>query len=335
MILFTRPRHRHGTYAILLLLVLGVLYGFSFSLDFTPKEPPVYGVTFSKQHAQHLGLDWQETFLALVDDLGVRQFRIAAYWNDLEWPDNSFHFDELDWQIKHIRERGGSVILAVGRRLPRWPECHVPEWARGLPEEVQQQQVLDMIPHVINRYKNDPTITQWQVENEPLLPFFGECPKSDVAFLKKEIAAVRELDNRPIMITASGEFGDWSESGLLGDVLGVSLYRIVWKPVLNHISYPLSPAVYALRQSFTRGQGVQNIILSELQLESWSPNSQSTEPLQEQFRSMNPKLFKENIAFARRSGFHEMYLWGAEWWYWLKKQNHPEMWEIARTLWHP
>jgi hypothetical protein len=48
---------------------------------------------------------------------------------------------------------------------------------------------------------------------------------------------------------------------------------------------------------------------------------------------MNPDKLKENVAFAQKVGFPEAYLWGAEWWYWLKtEKNHPELWETARTI---
>jgi len=39
------------------------------------------------------------------------------------------------------------------------------------------------------------------------------------------------------------------------------------------------------------------------------------------------------VEFAKKVGFPEIYLWGAEWWYWLKiTQNHPELWDTAKEL---
>lgn len=327
------PRPKNARYVILGLLTFGILYGLSFLLDFTPNTPVQYGATFSKQQADHLGVNWQDAFIATLDDLHIDTLRLVAYWNDIEWPDDAYHFEDLDWQIEQVRKRGGSVTLAMGRRLPRWPECHMPDWAVGLSNQEQQEKILDLLPVIVERYKNDPTIVRWQVENEPLLPFFGECPSPDRDFLQKEVAVVREHDSRPIMITASGEFGDWAGSGVLGDVLGVSLYRIVWKPVVEHISYPLPPAFYALRQWYVRTSGVQDIILSELQAEAWSPDAHRDTSLQDAYKSMNPELLKQNVAFARRSGFNEIYFWGVEWWYWLKtNQNQPAMWETAKSI---
>jgi hypothetical protein len=46
---------------------------------------------------------------------------------------------------------------------------------------------------------------------------------------------------------------------------------------------------------------------------------------------MNPKVFSQNVAYARSVGFADNYLWGVEWWYWLAKQkNDWGMWQAAK-----
>jgi len=48
---------------------------------------------------------------------------------------------------------------------------------------------------------------------------------------------------------------------------------------------------------------------------------------------MNPTLFREGMEFARQTGLDTFYLWGAEWWFWLKDQHdNPLMWEEAKKL---
>ena len=43
--------------------------------------------------------------------------------------------------------------------------------------------------------------------------------------------------------------------------------------------------------------------------------------------------FNEMIGFAAKTGFDTQYLWGAEWWYWLKKNGHTnDHWDRAREL---
>jgi len=37
--------------------------------------------------------------------------------------------------------------------------------------------------------------------------------------------------------------------------------------------------------------------------------------------------------YARDTRLPKQYLWGAEWWYWLKEEHdHPEFWERAQEL---
>ena len=56
-------------------------------------------------------------------------------------------------------------------------------------------------------------------------------------------------------------------------------------------------------------------------------------PVEDQLEHMNSKLLSENVSFAKKVGFPEIYFWGTEWWYWMKvKQNHPEIWEEAKNL---
>ena len=41
----------------------------------------------------------------------------------------------------------------------------------------------------------------------------------------------------------------------------------------------------------------------------------------------------DNIEFAKKTGMKEIYVWGVEWWYWMKeKQNQPEIWSEAKKL---
>lgn len=328
-------QHPLAVITITILVGFAIFWSILFKLDFSvPEESISYGVTFSKPHAEMLNLDWKNTLTAALDDLKIRHFRLSAYWNEIEPQDDHFDFEALDWQIEQISKRGGTIILGVGQRLPRWPECHTPAWAEKLDRGEQQQKILQMIPVLISRYEDEPAIIRWQVENEPLLPFFGRCAPPDENFLKKEIALVSRMDRtRPIMTTASGELGDWDRTGKYVNVLGVSLYRTIWKPLIGYFDYPIPPGFYKLRAQATLNV-VHKIVLSELQAEPWLPGEPLNLPVKEHYQSMNPKLFNATLDYARATGFDEMYLWGVEWWYWLKTaHNMPEMWEATRGLW--
>ena len=43
-----------------------------------------WGVAFSKMFATEMGLDWRETYLAILDDLRVKRIRLPIYWQDVE-----------------------------------------------------------------------------------------------------------------------------------------------------------------------------------------------------------------------------------------------------------
>jgi hypothetical protein len=114
-------------YIILFLLVLTAIYHI---LAYRSKPAEVkYGMSYNVPYALELGLDWQETYIDMMDDLGVERLRLAAHWTLVEPKKDVYDFSYLDFQLEEAAKRGVSIILGVGRRLPRWPECHVPEWA--------------------------------------------------------------------------------------------------------------------------------------------------------------------------------------------------------------
>ncbi|MBI4142591.1 beta-galactosidase [Candidatus Uhrbacteria bacterium] len=321
-----------------LAMTVGVLFlGYAILWLFPPATAtPEWGVTFSQPHASWLGLNWRDVYGALLDDLHVRHIRTSAYWNWIEDRDDGWRFDDLDWQLDEAARRGATVILAVGRRLPRWPECHVSDWARMLPNVRQQEELLEYVRTVVERYRGHPALARWQVENEPLLSVFGECPPPDRAFLEREIALVRSLDPaHPILLTDSGELSMWMRTAALGDVLGTTMYRVVWNPLVGYWSYDrlIPPAFYRLK-ALLAGKPASRMIIAELQAEPWIPKGQLRDtPIPEQRSSMDADRLRRHAAFARATGFSEAYFWGIEYWYWLNaKQHDPSLWDAARTI---
>ncbi|MBN1584863.1 beta-galactosidase [Candidatus Uhrbacteria bacterium] len=317
--------------AFFLSLALGLLLVRAIALNLGLEERPVtFGATFSKPYAEQLGLDWKTALTDSMDELGIIHWRIPAYWDELEPEPWSYDFSVLDWQLEEISKRQGTVILAIGRKLPRWPECHVPEWAKYLPEEVIRQRLLKAMEATVIRYRDNPTVTVWQVENEPFFPF-GECPKPDADFLKQEISLVKSLDARPVMVTESGELSTWVRAAGLADILGISTYRVVWSRYFGNLYWPVTPNSYRHRAEAI-GPLVRKTIISELQAEPWTDGPIENIPLDRQTDIMDPKRLMSNVSFARRMGMDEAYLWGVEWWYWLRQHDRPEMWETAREL---
>jgi len=56
-------------------------------------------------------------------------------------------------------------------------------------------------------------------------------------------------------------------------------------------------------------------------------------PISEQFNFFDYNFFKDTISYAKEAGFDEYYFWGAEWWYYLKQNGRPEIWNEAKKLW--
>lgn len=184
------------------------------------------------------------------------------------------------------------------------------------------------------RYRDRQAIEYWQVENEPFFPF-GKCPPLDKDFLQQEIDLVKSLDpNHPVIITESGEWSPWIFAAQYGDLGGTTLYRTVWVEELGiYFTYPLPPVFYARKAFLIKKLFNKRVICGELQAEPWRPKLLYDVPLKEQKKTMNLSQFKKNIDYAKKTGLDTFYLWGAEWWYWLKqKKNQPQIWNQAKQL---
>ena len=137
------------------LLFLLILFFSLFFIGSVPQADKIaWGVNFSQKHSQSLGLDWKENYLALLDDLKVRNIKLAAHWDLIEPQENQFNFQDLDWQIEKAEEKGAKLVLAIGMKTPRWPECHVPEWAKSKSKQEQQEEILKMLENILLRYKD-------------------------------------------------------------------------------------------------------------------------------------------------------------------------------------
>ncbi|MBU3901436.1 endo-1,4-beta-xylanase [Patescibacteria group bacterium] len=314
-------------FLIIILLLAGAL-AYLGRATADPNRPITWGATFEKEFAKNLGLSWPAAYLAIFDDLKIKNIRIAARWTDVEPREGEYNFTDLDWQIEQAAIRNVKVILAVGQKLPRWPECYIPGWAAG-----NQDALLKYIETTVNQYKDNSVIYAWQVENEPFL-LFGECPKFDVKLLDAEIALVKKLDSRPIIITDSGEFSLWVSAAKRADIFGTTLYRRIWHEYLGFFEYPIPPSFFRVKERITRwfvGQAKPFIVV-ELQGEPWTHKQIYEISPEEQIALLSFKEFGETLDYAKQAGFNEYYFWGVEWWYYLKENNHPEYWEYIKNM---
>lgn len=317
---------------LIIVLIIVVIYSLSWLISFDNDKQFRYGVTFSQTYSEYLGLDWKEVLTATLDDLQVQNYRLVAYWDRIEIGPGIYDFKDLDWQLNEVEKRGGNVVLAVGLRAPRWPECHIPSWAKNLtPEQINEANKI-YLDNVINRYVNNKTIISWQVENEPFLEIFGECQKQTVEQVEQKVKAVKKISDKKIAITDSGELSTWLPTIKIADDLGVSLYRRVRQPIVGYFNYPLPPIFYSLRaRLLNKFYPNKNIYISELQLEPWINKGIIEATFSEQKKAMSEKHVSDSINFARKTGMDPIYFWGVEWWYWMKLKGFPEYWETVKS----
>ncbi|MFZ2804138.1 MAG: hypothetical protein WA001_02865 [Patescibacteria group bacterium] len=302
----------------------------------TETKDVTYGVTFSAPYAQSLGLDPEHVLTVALDEIGIRRFRIPAYWKTLEPTQGTWDFSSVDQELSDISQRKGTVVLAVGEKLPRWPECWQPDWWKKLSTADQEKTTLNYLETVVTRYRDNPTINAWQVENEPHFSY-GDCKETDPNFLKEEIALVRGLDpTRPVYTTDSGELSLW----LLGsevDKLGVSVYRVVRNPMLGKFNvryWFVPPYLYERKADILKLFGLKDLYVSEFQMEPWSNTDLPHTAIDDQLSSMNLTQMQSNFWFAQHMGIHTIDFWGLEWWVWMNdKWGHPEFLQAAEAFW--
>jgi len=312
---------------------------------FVVKRPQVqkdinYGITFSNKYAQELGLDWKETYLEILDDLRVKNLRLIAYWDDIEKVEGTYDFSDIKWQLEEARTRNIPVILSVGRKVPRYPECFEPVWWKETEDEKLRNEALyKYVGVAVDELKEYENIRLWQIENEPFFPF-GECEhKIKWSAVREEVKIAREHDPRPILIQDSGEGGFWYPSYDLGDYLAISMYRKIWYDFWGalfghfiYFQYPLAHWSYKIKADLT-GVPYQKILVTELQAEPWGPAINSSLTDEEKDKTMSRNDFLATLSYAQKAGFKDLYLWGAEWWLWEKQINNNSFyWDTAKAL---
>lgn len=301
----------------------------------------IWGVNYSESQAAYLGLDPDETYSAIIHDLGAKHIKIHVNWNATEPEQGVYNFESLDRQVKEAEDNGVNLILVIGMKTGRWPECHLPTWFMKIPEEQRQQEIVRYVDAIVDKYEGYNAVQYWQVENEPFLQF-GTCPdwyyQQGTDLLKAEVAAVRAEDSsRKIIVSDSGELSTWTKVAPIADIVGITMYRSSWDSSqktfgLNPYTF-LSPEFYATKAAFIKSYYDKPVISIELQAEPWASKPLAEASLEEQMESMNPELFAENIEFAKQTGLQAYYFWGAEWWYWMKlKHDQPEIWDKAKQL---
>ncbi len=299
-----------------------------------------YGITFSHKYAEQMGMDWKDTYLKILDDLGSKNMRLVVYWDDSEKTLDTYDYSIIKWQLDEAEKRNVNVILTMGRKVPRYPECFEPDWWKNTSsEDTRNEELYAYIFRTVTELRGYKSIKMWQVENEPFFPF-GTCLPIKKATVEKEISIVRNMDSsRKILVQDSGEGGFWFPSYQMADYLGISMYRKIWYDFWGvffgkfiYFQYPLSYWSYKIRANVF-GVPPEKIIVTELQAEPWGPGLNSLLSEEDKNQTMSRTDFLETISYAQKTGFKDLYLWGAEWWLWEKQNNgNPFYWDTAKAI---
>jgi len=326
------------TLAALVIFVILLFYASTLVDTLMPAtNNPEFGVSFSTEYAQELGLNWKNCLLAIMNDLHIKRYRFMTYWEQVEPQPGVYNYSDVDWQMNQAVAHNYKVSLAIGLRQPRWPECHQPQWAAALQTSnpnLWQQDLLTYITNTVDRYKNNPALQSWQLENESQNTWFGDCIDHDRSRIIEEFNLIKKLDpNHPVYMSLSDETGI-PIGQPTPDAYGFSIYRIVWNdksPFHFYITYPTPLWFTRLRALYIRVFKHRPSFIHELQMEPWGPKSTEDLTTQQQYQSMSPAQMKTNLLFARKTGLTPIYMWGGEWWYYrLTIKHDPQPWNIIK-----
>jgi hypothetical protein len=294
-------------------------------------DPKRFGVSFSLKQCRNFGIDPKKTLDWLLNEAGFRRFRLMSYWNEHEKEQGKYDFSQLDWQIKRIEKAGGVVTLCLGARQPRWPENHWPEWAWQAPKAERSRALLAYIQKVVERYKDSPALTSYQLENEALLQNFGKNSEIDRERLVAEFNLVKELDPaHPVIMTVSDQWGIPLRAPI-PDSIGFSYYHTVYAKgrytSAHHYAW-----LHRLRTALIRLIHGRPVFIHELQLEPWGPTAIWKMNAAEQDKSMSPSHIARSIRLAKQTKLYPIDLWGGEWWYWrTTKHRDRSVWQAVQT----
>jgi len=336
------PRRRWLRIAVLTLagiiaLTVGTMYGIArWYIASQANKPLTLGVSFIPDYAESFGLNPQQTMDAMIKDLGVKNIRLVSYWSDVEPKKGVYDFSQLDWEFAKADVAGVKVSLAIGLRQPRWPECHPPDWVQADSNNEAQwyPELQAYMTQVINRYKNNPALDSYQLENEYFLSAFGQCKDFSRDRLVSEYNLVKSLDPKhTLIINRSNNALGLPIGQPTPDEFGVSVYKRVWDATITHryFEYPFPAWFYAFLGGAGKILTGKDLIIHELQAEPWPPSGNIKDNTTAELnKSLDANRLKERFSYGEGTGIRTIYLWGAEDWYYMKvKRNDPSLWNVA------
>lgn len=303
---------------------------------------PEFSFSFSHRHATALGLDWQETYLVLLDELKPKSVRLPVFWFEVERERGEFDFAVVDWQIEEAEKRNISVVLEIGYRSFHRPECYPPDWAKDLNQKEFKEAVFSFLEEGIEHFSEYENIEAWQVENEPLDVLRFWCRKLSPSFVAEEIEVVKANDpqKRPVLLTFGGEIflrSYWRGLAPRIDIIGVSFYPRAWHYLAHHYVSAYDQGIFSLRNiGIERGEAIRlgkRFWIVEFEAEPYGPKP-ITELSQEEIEeTATPARLQEYYEIIKKiGGVERIFFWGVEWWYKELLEGRPGMWEKGKEF---
>ena len=326
----------------------------------TPIEPRgsvELGLSFRPRQAEDLGLDVRETLATLLP-YPYSVIRLSAYWDRISPEPGEFDTTELDWQLDDAERAGKKIILCLGPiKSFGYPEYFVPPYL--LEHPLPEGQLIDERSHpallrastehltrLVERYRDHPAITAWQVEHEATDPLGMEHSwRLATSFVRREVDAVRAADpDRPILMNGflptstsvlaqqwwrTRDQGDSLVAAReLADIVGIDFYPRhavgsfgPWSLYLDGARGVLPSRLRHRLLEWSDRPG-REVVVTEGQAEPWESVTIPPSPDSRVSASCPPERVIENynvcLRWTRRSRAIGSYLfWGAE--YWVKR----------------
>jgi hypothetical protein len=314
--------------------------------------PVRVGTSFRPLHATYLGLDWQLSYQRLKA-MRFRVIRLSAYWDQVDREG----YGQLDWLLQESEAAEQPVVVSVGMKGLGWPEFYIPseftptsaaDGDVGLDLNLRAG-VLDFVSTTVERYRDNPSVVAWQVENEPLNRAGPHRWYVGGDLLAEEVAAVRAADSRPLLMSAFSHFNllidrasirsafnlksllgfpsDTAEAQSLsllrqGDILGLDVYTEIGYRFLGQVGVMRAASNWAARAGHWRrvasAQG-KGAWITEAQAEPWEASISSyADPSSTVAADIQPRF-----SSIRDQGFSTILLWGAEYWLWRADNGDP------------
>jgi hypothetical protein len=177
---------------------------------------PLVGFSFSPEAAAAYGEDPGQALATLLADLHPAVVRLPVYWEQVEPAPGVIDLSTVDQLLSVVAAYDATgvvparVVLVVGARNLGFPELHVPSWVKlsgwSMAEVLRSPSYLDYLEATVRRYRGDPLLVAWQVENEPLddvPPPGGPADDVPIGLLRWEVQLVHSLDpHHPILVTS-------------------------------------------------------------------------------------------------------------------------------------